>query len=162
MNLSCLDRMQSEATMASEFSTKLTAARSIPEVATVYQKWATRRMEMAAEDAKRLFADSQKLHRDGSAFAVRRLAAQWPRGRLRRKEEAMERYDFEVLKGDETISAARSVALPDPRAAWPRVAELARKVAEPGCQIRVTNEAREMVILIGVAAARHIATDVAA
>jgi hypothetical protein len=73
----------------------------------------------------------------------------------------MERYDFEVLKGDETITAARSVAIADPRAAWPRVAELAKKVAEPGCRIRVTNDAREMVILIGVAAARHIATDVA-
>ena len=67
----------------------------------------------------------------------------------------MERYDFEVLKGDETIAAARSVALPDPRAAWPRVAELAKNVDEPGCRIRVTNEAGEVLVLVGVAAARR-------
>jgi hypothetical protein len=73
----------------------------------------------------------------------------------------MEYYDFEVLRGDETIAATLSVALLDPRAAWPRIAELAKNVDEPGCRIRVTNEAHEMVILIGIAAARHITTDVA-
>ena len=67
----------------------------------------------------------------------------------------MEYYDFEVLKGNETIAAARSVAILDPRAAWSRVAELAKKVEEPGCRIRVTNEAHEMVILIGITAARR-------
>ena len=83
----------------------------------------------------------------------------------------MEHYDFEVLKGDETIAVARSVALPDPRAAWPRVAELAKNVGgpgcllannvgEPGCLIRVTNEAGEVVVLVGIAVARRIATDV--
>jgi hypothetical protein len=66
----------------------------------------------------------------------------------------MERYDFAVLKGDETVAAARSVALPDPSAVWSRVAELARNVVEPGCRIRVTNEAGEMVVLVGIAAAR--------
>lgn len=66
----------------------------------------------------------------------------------------MERYDFTVLKGDETIAAARAVALEDPRAAWPRVAELAKNFDEPGCRIRVTNAAGEVVVLVGVAAAR--------
>ena len=74
----------------------------------------------------------------------------------------MEHYDFEILKGDETIVATRSVELRDPRAAWPRIAELAKKIDEPGCRIRVTNDAHEMVILIGVAAARHIDTDAVA
>ena len=73
----------------------------------------------------------------------------------------MEQYDFAVLKGAETIAATRS-ALPDPRAAWSRVAELAENVDEPGCLIRVTNEAGEVLILVGVAAARGMAADVAA
>lgn len=66
MNHSWFDRMQSEATLASEFSAKVAAARSIPEVATAYQEWATRHMEMAAEDAKRIFADGQKLAETGA------------------------------------------------------------------------------------------------
>ena len=70
----------------------------------------------------------------------------------------MKSYDFEVVKGDETIAAARSVAVSDTRAMWLRIAELANKVEEPGCRIRVTNDAHEMVILIGIAAARRTAT----
>ena len=63
---SCFDRMQSEAALASELAAKLTAVRSIPEAATAYQEWATRRMEMAAEDARRLFTDAQKLAKTGT------------------------------------------------------------------------------------------------
>lgn len=59
-NRNCFDRMQIEAKLASEFTAKLTAARSMPEVATAYQEWAQQHMEMAAEDAKRVFTDSQK------------------------------------------------------------------------------------------------------
>jgi hypothetical protein len=66
MNRSWLERMQSEATLASEFAAKLTAARSVPEVAAAYQEWATRHMEMAAEDGKRIFADAQKLAETGA------------------------------------------------------------------------------------------------
>lgn len=67
----------------------------------------------------------------------------------------MEHYDFAILRGDETIAAARSIALPDPSAAWSRVAELAANVDEPGCRIRVTNGAGDVVVLVGIAAARH-------
>jgi hypothetical protein len=63
----------------------------------------------------------------------------------------MERYDFEVLKDDETVAVRRSVVLRSIRAAWPRIAELAKNVAGPGCRIRVTNGAGETVILVGVA-----------
>lgn len=66
LNWHWLDRMQSEATLASEFATKLSAARSIPETAPVCQEWATKRMEMAAEDAKRLVADGQKFAETGA------------------------------------------------------------------------------------------------
>jgi hypothetical protein len=67
----------------------------------------------------------------------------------------MEHYDFAVLRGDETIAALRSIALSDPSAAWSRVAELAENVDEPGCRIRVTNGAGEVVVLVGIAAARR-------
>ena len=78
VNRNWIDRMQSQSNLASEFVAKLTAARAIPEVAMAYQEWASRQMEMAAEDAKRIFADGQKLAETG-AFVVQRLAAQWPR-----------------------------------------------------------------------------------
>jgi hypothetical protein len=67
----------------------------------------------------------------------------------------VESYDFEVLKGDETIAAERPVLLRSPRAAWPRIAELAKKAAAPGCRIRVTNHSGETVILVGAASARR-------
>ncbi len=66
LNRQWFERMRSEATLASEFAAQLTAARSIPEVATAYQEWANRHMEMAAEDP--VFADSQKLVEAGAHF----------------------------------------------------------------------------------------------
>ena len=59
-NSQWFDRVKTEADLTSEFAAKLTAARSIPEIATVYQEWTSRHMEMAAEDAKRIFSDGQK------------------------------------------------------------------------------------------------------
>lgn len=66
VNRHWIDRMQSEATLTSEFVAKVTAARSIPEVGTAYQEWASQHMVMAAEDAKRIFADGQKLAETGA------------------------------------------------------------------------------------------------
>ena len=60
INRQWFDRAQSEASLASEFTSKLTAARSIPEAMAAYQEWASRRFEMMAEDGKHLFADAQK------------------------------------------------------------------------------------------------------
>ncbi len=50
------------------------------------------------------------------------------------------RYDFEVLRGDEIIVAERVVAT-GLRDVWSRIARMAEDVDEPGCQIRVTEEA---------------------
>ncbi|MGO9772079.1 MAG: hypothetical protein ACLPSW_21535 [Roseiarcus sp.] len=73
------------------------------------------------------------------------------------------RYDFEVLKGDRVISAARSVALGDLAAAWSMISEMALATDEAGCRIRVTDEIGAIVILTGVAAARlHTRPDIAA
>ena len=63
------------------------------------------------------------------------------------------RYDFEVLRGDEIIVAERVVTT-GLRDVWSRIARMAEDVDEPGCQIRVTEEAGGIAILIGVTAAR--------
>jgi len=60
MNRQWFDRAQSEAKLASELASKLTAARSIPDALTAYQEWTSRRFEMMAEDNKHLLADVQK------------------------------------------------------------------------------------------------------
>jgi hypothetical protein len=47
--------------LASEFTAKLTEARSIPEAMSASQEWATRRLQMMAEDGQQLAAVIQKL-----------------------------------------------------------------------------------------------------
>ena len=66
MNRDWFARMQSEAVMASEFATKLAAARSFPETATVCQEWTNRRIELLAQDGQRLFADTKKIMEAGA------------------------------------------------------------------------------------------------
>ena len=66
-------------------------------------------------------------------------------------------YDFEVLKDGAVIAAEQTIALPDTRAAWPKIAELAKTFDEPGHKIRVKDEAGGIVILIGVTALRRCA-----
>jgi hypothetical protein len=53
-------RVKAEQDLATEFAGKLTAARSIPETAAICQEWMSRRMELFAEDSRRLVADIQK------------------------------------------------------------------------------------------------------
>ena len=63
-------RAKSEASLVSEFVTKLTAARSAPETATACQECMDKRMEMLAEDGRRLFDDSQKFFHLGTRFLM--------------------------------------------------------------------------------------------
>jgi uncharacterized protein with PIN domain len=63
-------RAKSEADLASEFVTKLTAARSVPETATACQECMDKRMEMLAEDSRRLFNDSQKFLHMGTRLLM--------------------------------------------------------------------------------------------
>ncbi len=65
------------------------------------------------------------------------------------------RYDFEVLKGDDIIVAER-LAVTGLGDVWSRIANIAEHVDEPGCRIRVTEEAGGIAILIGVTAARRL------
>ena len=54
-----LDHMQTEADLASEFTSKFTAARSIPDAMKVCQEWASQRMALLAEDGRQSLAHSQ-------------------------------------------------------------------------------------------------------
>jgi hypothetical protein len=55
------ERMRSEATLASEFTRKVTSCRSIPDAVAVCREWTGRQLEMMADDSKQLLTDSQKV-----------------------------------------------------------------------------------------------------
>ena len=61
-----LDRAQAEANLASEFVSKLSSVRSIPDAMTTCQDWGTRRFEMMTEDAKHVLDDTQKFMQTGA------------------------------------------------------------------------------------------------
>ena len=69
----------------------------------------------------------------------------------------MQLYDFEVLNGEEIIAAEPAVLLCDTRAAWPKIAKIAKKITLPGCRIRVWEQSGETIILIGATAAQRYA-----
>ena len=72
-NRSWLDHLQSQADLSAEFASKVTAARSMPDVATVLLEWNHRHMEMAKVDAKHVLADTQKMMEIG----LRLLPGSW-------------------------------------------------------------------------------------
>ena len=74
-NKTWLARLQSEASLASQLASELAAARSIPETTTAWQHWTKRRIELFAEDSRRLLADAEKLMETGG----RMLGNGWAR-----------------------------------------------------------------------------------
>src|SRR5262249_1613880 len=56
-----LARVKSEVDLWSELATKLAATRSAPEAVQIYQQCVAQRLEMAAEDGRRLSEDCQKI-----------------------------------------------------------------------------------------------------
>jgi hypothetical protein len=54
-------RVKSEVELWSDLATKLTASRSVPEGMEAYRDCVAQRMQMAAEDGRRLFEDGQKI-----------------------------------------------------------------------------------------------------
>ena len=101
--------------------------------------------------------------RSSAARAIIKFAAQGERDLAALSRHALaaiaagallESYDFEVLLGDETITMLPSVELPNLKALWPRIAELARRAYEPGCRIRVTDKSGAIVTLVGITTAR--------
>src|SRR5262249_11079705 len=75
-NRDWLARAEKERALATELATKLTGAKSLPDVAKEYQAWMTRRMELMAEDSQKFFADSQKFMNS----AVRLMSKGWQNG----------------------------------------------------------------------------------
>jgi len=65
-NESWLVSMRKKASLASELGASLTAARSLPEIATACREWANRRVEIASEDATHLLADTQSFMETGA------------------------------------------------------------------------------------------------
>jgi hypothetical protein len=75
-----LDRIQSEANLASEYASKLTSARSVPDAMAASRDWATQYFSMLAEDGKHLADDTRKFMETGarmfsSGFSTERPAA---------------------------------------------------------------------------------------
>jgi Phasin protein len=68
MNRDWFARAQAEANLASEFATRLTTARSVPDTAIMCQEWMGRRMEMFAENSRRFVADSRRFVEDSRRF----------------------------------------------------------------------------------------------
>jgi hypothetical protein len=56
-----LDRVRSEMELWTQLAAKLSTTKSFPEALEVYQKSVTERMQMAAEDSRRLFEDCQEI-----------------------------------------------------------------------------------------------------
>ena len=71
-----LARVKSEVDLWSELATKLAATRSAPEAMEVYQQTAAQRMQMAAEDGRRLSEDCQKI----MGKVGQSLSNGWPKG----------------------------------------------------------------------------------
>jgi hypothetical protein len=68
----------------------------------------------------------------------------------------MQRCDFEVRRGDDSIADVSLVELSHSRAIWPALAGIAKGVFASGSRIRVRVQSGEMVISIGIAAAHRL------
>jgi hypothetical protein len=73
VNRSWLDRLQTEADLSAEFTSKMTGVRSIPDAATVLLEWTNRQMEITTVDAKHVLADTRKIMEIG----IRLLPGGW-------------------------------------------------------------------------------------
>ena len=71
-----LDRIQSEANLASEFASKLSATRSMPDAMAVSRDWATQYFAMLAEDGKHLADDTRKFIEKSTRLLSGGLSAQ--------------------------------------------------------------------------------------
>jgi hypothetical protein len=71
-----LERVKSEVDLWSELASKLTATRSVPEALEAYQACAAQRMQMAAEDGRRVTDECQAIMQK----ITRSLSNGWPTG----------------------------------------------------------------------------------
>jgi hypothetical protein len=61
INHDMFNRAKAEAALASEFVGKLSAARSVPDATSTCQEWASRELELLAEDGRHMFANGEKM-----------------------------------------------------------------------------------------------------
>jgi hypothetical protein len=61
-----LDRFESEANLASEFASRLSSARTMPDAMAASREWATQYWTMLAEDGRHLADDTRKLMETGA------------------------------------------------------------------------------------------------
>jgi ABC-type uncharacterized transport system involved in gliding motility auxiliary subunit len=71
-----LARVQSEVELWSQLAARLAATHSVPEALGAYQESVTQRMQMAAEDGKRLSSDCQEM----MGKLTKALSRGWPSG----------------------------------------------------------------------------------
>jgi uncharacterized damage-inducible protein DinB len=65
-NREWMERMQSEASLASDFAAKLTSARTMPDAVSACQEFGSRRLEMMTEDSRHLLSDARKFMEAGT------------------------------------------------------------------------------------------------
>jgi len=56
-----LEKTQSEMRLVSEFSTKLSGLRTVPEITAAYRDWWKQRLNIMVEDNRRMCANTEKL-----------------------------------------------------------------------------------------------------
>jgi hypothetical protein len=71
-----LARVQAEVELWSQLAAKLCATHSVPEALSAYQASVTQRMQMAADDGKRMSSDCQEI----MGKVARSLSRGWPSG----------------------------------------------------------------------------------
>ena len=71
-----LERVKTEADLWSELATKMSRAGSVPDALGAYRDCVTQRMQMAADDGRRLLADTQKM----MDTITRAMSNGWPKG----------------------------------------------------------------------------------
>jgi hypothetical protein len=67
MNSDWLDHAQSEVRLATELSSELSSARSLPDATSAYQRWLRGQFEILAEDGRRFYDRAEQLMRNGDA-----------------------------------------------------------------------------------------------
>jgi hypothetical protein len=70
-----MDRFQSEANLASEYASKLSGTRTIPDAMAVSRDWATHYFQMLAEDGRHFADDTRKFMEAGARFFANGPAA---------------------------------------------------------------------------------------
>ncbi len=69
-----LDRMQAEVSLWSDLANKLNGTHSIPEAMDTYTKCVSKRMQMAAEDGRRMVEEAQQI----TQKVAHSLGTEWP------------------------------------------------------------------------------------